>query len=162
LGRAFGLASPKENQMKLIAAVALTTLILTPSFLHAAEEKSTPPKVQWFELDESKTCARYGVQTFADGGSALIFNTAELLMLKKGTIARNEKEVNDLANALGKSLYGQLMKNPYVSVVVLRDKMVAVYKYSYPIEKWEDPQPGSKTAFVNTLMFEIAKPILCK
>jgi hypothetical protein len=133
-------------------------LLLLPTVLFAEE----PPPVEWFELDEAKPCARYAVQTLSNATSVLLINTVELLTLKKGTVAVNEKEINEKCNDLGKSLYGQLMKNPYVSLVTVRDKVIAIYKYPYPIETFLQPIEGTDESLANVLMFEIAKPILCK
>jgi hypothetical protein len=70
------------------------------------------------------------------GNEVIIINTSFPMTTKKEDFALNERDIEKVCNAAGRSVYGQLMKITEVSRVIISTRQIAIRKFDFPM-KWD-------------------------
>jgi len=78
-------------------------------------------------------CYRYRIQ---DNGM-MVVQTDKQLTSEKQTMATKGEEVQKVCNDLGKSLHGRLMKQLFISGIVVAPREIAIRTYPFPEHPWK-------------------------
>lgn len=117
-----------ETINKLLIAIIIITAILFSIAIKLSIADTA-------YVEGKKDCYQYHLKTETNNQKILIIDTASNLMIEKGSLASNKKDIEKKCNDKGKAMYGKLMKILEVKAVVISDRQIVVIKYSYP-EPW--------------------------